>query len=449
MQNNAPRSRAGAVRPGLLGLLLVRLIAGCSDASPDDPVAPPTVAKKNAASIGADYVPIVLPFVPHGINGRGTIVGTQAGQGIYYRDGVIKPLPLTMSSPHVPADINDHGAIVGRVAGLGVFWAGPDQPPVTFSPPPGGRQLTARAINNSDVVVGTYVRSLGVARAFRWTPVEGFRDITPEGFQRASALAVNDAGEAAGWGYRIGETTSVALRWNAAGVAAVLRANRGQATVISEAGEAFGMVSFLSADPAHRMVRWPLTGDPEPLEGPEPSQPTDINPSGRLVGHTLPPPGSNGLPWTSVGGSFAWLPADTYQQEPTRISSLRVNAAGAIIGISEGSLTSSGLLWKPSSAVAFEISTPVYAGQAMVLIAQVSGLGDGAVPTGMVRFTARRLPALTPFSLGPPVALVQGKARLGTLPVQAPPGTPLELTAAYGGDDNLHPSRASFEVRVR
>jgi hypothetical protein len=246
--------------------------------------------------------------------------------------------------------INGHGAIAGDiVGGVGLFWPDKSQAPYTLIPPPfitstlTPRGVTPTAVNDSNVVVGSYLK-YGSPRAFRWTPAGGFVDITPLDFPVAVVLDIDDAGWMVGYGLRaIGATYRYALRWSPSGVVSVLNGN--EADAINASGVAVG-----KAEDEQVSVQWPLSTTSylslAVPQGGDFARVDDISGIGRTVGIAPTARISPALvPWTAINGSSLVLPVPN-ESSMTNVLGLRVNSCGAITGrqvLTTGSTV--GLLW--------------------------------------------------------------------------------------------------------
>lgn len=210
---------------------------------------------------------------------------------------------------------------------------------------------TANGINDDGLVVGTLFASDTNTRAFRYTEstglvvLEGFVPGTP-----ALANAVNDAGVVVGRG-AVAFAGLSAVRWSSAGVPELLGSAASVSQVISalavnEAGEAAGSSSTLSFPPSSSARLWSAAG--ALVDGFSNSgSARGINDAGQVVGTF-----SKTFLTT---GAFLWTEADGFVElfglpDSTTSSASGINAAGVAVGTS-GTSSSSTLatVWAPAA----------------------------------------------------------------------------------------------------
>jgi probable HAF family extracellular repeat protein len=330
-------------------LLLACALAACTDPA-TAPTSTPT-SDEPAPRLGLGvlgYTVRTLPLLPMGINDAGVIVGVIANSAVKLENGVVTTLnPLAgFKGGHYARAISNGrgGGIVGGVVnGPGVFWpAGPDPIPIPiFSNNGRDNVVTPNAINDVGEVVGSFRTSNGLIHPFRFHDGGSFLDIMPPGFTTAVALDVNAAGEAVGFGHRVGGGLR-ALRWQlTSGNVATDMGTGGMATNVRANGDAAGMAAtFMNT----RL--WTAAGVESQLNGPQVSQIEDVSEPGRVVGFTFAnSPESPGRPWTLFGISTTFLPIPDPALTDA-VEGLRVNACGTIVGIQR--LTTGakrGLIW--------------------------------------------------------------------------------------------------------
>ena len=115
-----------------------------------------------------------------------------------FRITVIPPLPLgEFCSPNV---INDLGHITGTCSDRTFFWT-PEDGMVEIPAPAG--YLSARALNNHDVVAAELNNPDGTLDGVLWDPTNGLRVFTPAGDfpWRGEVDSLNDAGKVVGAGW--------------------------------------------------------------------------------------------------------------------------------------------------------------------------------------------------------------------------------------------------------
>jgi probable HAF family extracellular repeat protein len=210
---------------------------------------------------------------------------------------------------------------------------------------------SANGINDDGLVVGTLFATDSDTRAFRYTEsmglvvLEGFAPGTP-----ASANAVNDAGVVVGRG-AVAFAGSSAVRWSSEGVPELLGSAASisqsiSALAVNEAGEAAGSVSNITFPPSSSSLLWSAAGDV--VAGFSNSGAArGINDSGQVVGVF-----SESLFATGV---YLWSEAEGFVElfglpGATTSSAFGINAAGVAVGTS-GTSSSSTLatVWAPAA----------------------------------------------------------------------------------------------------
>ena len=320
-------------------------------------------------------------LLPAGINNAG-IIGGEANGNIVTRDPNNCPDPaqfcLNLSYPsdapsamHGGA-LNDPGSIVGftshfieGISGRGFVWIRPlpagcadsDRSchlPIEIVPPNQGYEsadLVPRAINNGNVVVGTYnvavpvqgskpVISIPRSHAFRWSPASGFEDITPQFWTEAAALDINDAGEVVGWGDSLGNGARVGLRWSSVAGRPPLVAFAGSGAVdaIENNGVSAGESAAQNVFGPAALFMWsaPTTSTPSTtstLAAPSPSHLDDVSNRARVVGDATLGSSIPGGAWTLFRGALTTLPFPAPSGSASAaFSNLHVNDCGSIVG---------------------------------------------------------------------------------------------------------------------
>lgn len=156
------------------------------------------------------------------INDAGMVVGSASDvQGTTYAflwkpDGEMVKLDTLKDGRSGAYDINKSGQIAGYSENLAVLWEA-DGSVQELGNLSGYRSSTAFGLNNSGVVVGSSVDSLGKSRAFMWTQEGGMKELAMlPGWTEASAEDVNDAGVVVGWA-RNDKGICRAVAWEASG----------------------------------------------------------------------------------------------------------------------------------------------------------------------------------------------------------------------------------------
>jgi len=322
------------------------------------PITLPPPVQTPPPSVPLGYTATVLPFAPGGINDSGVVGGAQAGNIISFANGVttVYPLPAAFSTAVANGGaINNAGSIIGQAANRAFIWIRPLPPSCTTTDcmlpteiiAPNHAAIDPLAINNANVVVGTFVVPPSLSppslvpqlHAFHWSPAGGFQDLTPHGWVNAGALDVNDAGEIAGFGSPDGNS-ELALRWSAvAGRPAMVMLPLAEADAIAgsgrTAGPGAGGVPTICTVPTttvpSRCVAVTATSAPSV---PAPTTVDDLAATARIAGVGYLGTEHPFKPWTAYAGTVTWLPvpADNGNTISDVFSHLRVNTCGSIVG---------------------------------------------------------------------------------------------------------------------
>jgi hypothetical protein len=315
-----------------------------------------------APGIPLGYSATQLPLVPGGINDSGVVVGSVSPGGgaltkaARWLNGALVTLSTNANWPgnYEARAINYRGSIVGRVVGgPGMYWTSTNFAPQVIESPYGpdyNRAVIPEAVNNDEVVVGSYDHidreRTPDRHAFRWSARDGFEDITPDGYDNAVALDVNDAGYAVGYAWRWGERPD-AVRWEPGpGNQVVVLEKLGRARAVRANGVSVGTTVGTLGAYIDTPWAWGFPGGSAPLAAPLASEVDDASNTGRVVGYTFVYAGVNPKrPWTVFDGATEWLPVPD-ERETDRVTDLRVNACGSIVARQAyANGTVRGLLW--------------------------------------------------------------------------------------------------------
>ena len=183
-------------------------------------------------------------------------------------------------------------------------------------------------INDLGQVAGTSGTSMGVVRAFRWTPADGMEDLGTLGGASSSAVGINDLGEVAG----VAQVTSGSVHaflWTARGGMRDLGTLPGGTYSVATAVNAFGLVAGIAdtSSEATDAFRWTPSGGMQDL-GPvgEYGSVTAINALGQVAGNISGFVGGN-----AYGGAFRWTAVGGLQ-DLGGFTVRAMNDLGAVIG---------------------------------------------------------------------------------------------------------------------
>jgi hypothetical protein len=334
----SPRSAASTA------LLSTLALAACDTLTDPAPAARPALAvAATTALIPVAYAPTVLPLIPAGINDGGAVVGTLGSFAARWTGGAPVTLPThtDWNGSYEGRAINKRGSMVGNVVGgPGMYWTDTDVAPIVIKSPADpdyNRAVTPRAINNSEVVVGSYEHfdkeRTPDLHAFRWTEGKGLEDITPGGYDHAVATDINDEGYIVGYAWLSGQRSD-AVRWKPGATSVEVIGKLARANAVRSNGSAVAVGTTVGTLNAYLDTpwAWSLPAQSGPLTAPQQSEVTDVSNSARVVGYaafyaTVSP----GRPWTTFDGGTTWLPVPN-ERETDRVVDLRVNACGSIVG---------------------------------------------------------------------------------------------------------------------
>ena len=364
----------------LLRAPLAFVVAACAS----DPVAVPTVAANLdvtssddvSATALAQFEITVLPLLPGGtwseataINDGGSIVGygNVTGGAVHafvYRNGAIQDLGNVKGYLNSRAyGINVNGQVVGAAttttrprATTAVIWS----PSGQISPLPGTdtvRASTARAINRSGMVVGSFRNANGDMHPARWTggALEDYLPLMKPGLS-GEARAVNDAGVAVGFGdFYSPFSLYQGARWDAQKTATffpplnngTIYADSSELYDINNAGNWVGWSDYpIAGVPEGVHFTW-LDGELYPPQGVVGAHEVALSDRKRLVG-TLRLSTSRMRAYTNTtymfpNGLGEMLPIFPYAES----KAADVNACGRVVGwvVSRGATTRRAVLW--------------------------------------------------------------------------------------------------------
>ena len=319
--------RPSAIVPAIVAAIVAAIVvAACAQdaTAPSDPTPArlPDAPSSYVALFG--YQATVLPLDRGAaINSAGAVVGTLAGQGAYYAQGVTTTLALLPTVTSVtPVALLDDGRILAQGNGpqgpKALYYPAPHGSPIDIAAP-GWAEPTA--MNNAGIAVGRYGPHSGGWGGFRWSAATGLVDITPPGYDLAWATNISRGGYVIGW-VQLGNTVSN-FRWNLSGTGGVVLPH--------------GLVMTQPLDDGSVLVRLPTLGSAiwapwgtRPV-GPDPSRlfVDKISPNGRYVGFFVYSTDTYRA-WTSIGGGAPiTLPVPTGF---TSVSVRDVNGCGTILG---------------------------------------------------------------------------------------------------------------------
>ena len=348
------------------------------------PITLPPPVQTPPPSVPLGYTALVLPFTPAGINDSGVVGGAQVGNIVSWNNGVttIFPVPPDIVLAVSGGAINNAGSVIGQAQNRGLVWIRPVPPdctttdcmlPIEFHAP-NSAPLTLNAINDSNVVVGSFQVPASTTpfsptpqqHAFQWSPTGGFRDITPRGWLSAVATDINDAGEISGYGVGPDLVSQFAIRLSTVDGRPPLAilSPLGEADAIANTGRTAGpgeggvpeICTVPTTTTPSRCVAITATSAPRV---PAPTSVEDLADTARIVGVGSFGTDHPNKPWTAQAGTVTWLPvpADNGNTISDVFSHLRVNTCGSIVGTQDlqfmvGStrvLETQGFLWtKPS-----------------------------------------------------------------------------------------------------
>jgi hypothetical protein len=248
------------------------------------------------------YSRTVLPLdAAFAVNASGAVAGRVAGNAAVYAGGQVILLQGKPGYTNLTAiDISDNGYVVGTGLSAGslrtLFWSSTSASPLDIGGL--GNVMSPRSVNTSGVVVGFYTQGTGLEQAFRWSPTEGLRSITPSGAIQAQALDGSATGYIAGWAWYTG-LGQQAVRWYPDG--AVGRVADGRAGRAMDNGSIFGNFTL-----------WNLVNTPFNITPSGNHSVTQIaQGTGRKVGYSFDPVNS-WRAWTTINGSAPlYLPLPT------------------------------------------------------------------------------------------------------------------------------------------
>lgn len=207
---------------------------------------------------------------------------------------------------------------------------------------------SANGINDDGLVVGTLFATDGDTRAFRYTESTGL--VVIDEFTPATANAVNDAGVVVGRA-AVAFAGMSAVRWSSEGVPELLGSAASisqsiSALAVNEAGEAAGSVSNITFPPSSSSLLWSAAGDV--VAGFSNSGAArGINDSGQVVGVFAES--------FLTTGVYLWSEAEGFVElfglpGATTSSAFGINAAGVAVGTSGTSSNSTlATVWAPAA----------------------------------------------------------------------------------------------------
>ena len=338
-------------------------------------------------------VPGASPDASIAINNSGLVVvnsGTQVS--VWGRDGGIEELVMSGTSSSGAA-INSSGLVVGAAdpshasvlqgfvwqAGGGSQWLGSL----------GSGYSVATGVNDSGSVVGLSYTAAYNQHAFLWQADGGMQDLTPNvtNVGGATAMAINSAGEVAGYYFPNGSLTTHGFLWTQAGGLQDLGSSGTLAFGIDDAGKVVGQMTVASG--YRHAFSWTKAGgfkDLGTLGGGE-SSATSINSMGWILG-TSQTTAKNGLQhgflWTAGGGMKDLNNMAPFASKNQQTYSLQANDYGVIaVSTNKG-----GFLLSPKMTTKLKSSgDPSVLGQPVTFTVNVTSF-IGAPPDGeTVQFT--------------------------------------------------------------
>jgi probable HAF family extracellular repeat protein len=293
----------------------------------------------------------------------------------------------------------------------------------------------ANAVNGTGEVVGRQAGSAGLT-AFRWTQATGVETLPDFGGHNASALAIDDNGEIAGFAAQVGCQDNAAL-WSPDGTIQNLGTLSGYensvARFINSAGHITGSSRPTNCCGHERTFFWTPAGMidigllPNHTNGR--SIPFGFNNHDQIVG--------------SNGATYVWSPTISLRQiagitfKYDAFLSNVLNDAGQILGSSSGNANA--VVASPTMHVTISSSqNPSQVGQEVTFTASVNSI-VGPPPDGeSVIFQDRGISLAT-------VTLTNGTASLTTSSLSA--GKHL-ITVQYAGDNNYLPNKSPKLIQI-
>jgi probable HAF family extracellular repeat protein len=376
-------------------------------------------------------VPGASPNALISINNAGLVVVNSGNQvSVWGRIAGIQGLVMSGTSSSGAA-INNSGAVVGAAdpshasvlqgflwqAGGGSEWLGSL----------GSGYSVATGLNDAGSVVGLSYTTDYKQHAFLWQNGE-MQDLTPNvtSVGGATAMAINSAGEVAGYYFPNGSLTTHGLLWTQSGGLQDLGSAGTLAFGINDAGKVIGQTTVASGN--RHAFSWTKAGgfkDLGTLGGSE-SSATSMNRLGWILG-TSQTTAKNGLQhgfvWTAGGGMKDLNSMAPFGSKNQQTYSLQANDFGVIaISTNKG-----GFLLSPKISTKLKSSLdPSVSGQAVTFTANVTSF-MGAPPDGeTVQFTDNGAVVGT-------APLQQGVAQLTTSTLTAGRHN---IVATYVGDAN-------------
>jgi len=149
---------------------------------------------------------------------------------------------------------------------------------------PGTGLAYVYGINDSGVVVGSWLRDESTALPFKWSKEEGLTELNLLGGTNGEAFAINDQGEIIG--YVVADNVIVGMKWagrRAWRLPSLPNGVQSQPRALNNSGLVVGGDTLSSGDPV--AVRWQTTRRVEllPLGG-RPGNASDVNDRGAVVG---------------------------------------------------------------------------------------------------------------------------------------------------------------------
>ncbi|HEX7981034.1 MAG TPA: PKD domain-containing protein [Gemmatimonadaceae bacterium] len=318
-----------------VGVLAIVTGAACQDVTPTLPpnrIAPGKPALVLTGGTGTNLFPIADPGNQQtigyalGLNSGGQVTGAWQPANYYGGDARVFRWSAATGATLVSAtccggdqfgiDINDAGVITGQSFGQGIdakraFRATGDtivNLPTLPATIPSQVQAQGLAINNAGQIAGWSSQGGGFPNhAVIWSPSDVIQDLGTLGGTHSKAVDINNAGQVIGWSQTSGDAATHYFSWTASGgmvdLNVTIDANITSVVEINDAGQISGTYVAPSGQ-SHAFLYTPSSGllDLGTLGGAT-SAPTGLNNKGNVVGSsTLADGSTHAFLWTQTDG---------------------------------------------------------------------------------------------------------------------------------------------------